>query len=96
MRHIFSALALALALAAAAQAAPPEWVAAKVVKVEPERSRVTLDHARIKSIDMEPMVMPFKVEKGVDLKAFKAGDKVRFRVANKDDHLIVEAMEKSK
>jgi Cu/Ag efflux protein CusF len=32
----------------------------------------------------------------VDLKAFKAGDKVRFRVANKDDHLVVEAMEKSK
>ncbi len=94
MRRLF--FALAMAVAAAAQAAPPEWVAAKVVKVDEERSRMTLDHARIKSIDMEPMVMPFKVEKGVDLKAFKAGDKVRFRVANKDDHLVVEAMEKSK
>jgi Cu/Ag efflux protein CusF len=94
MRHWF--LAAALAVGFAAQAAPPEWVAAKVVKVEPERSRVTLDHERIKSIDMEPMVMPFKVEKRVDLKPFKAGDKVRFRVAIKDDHLVVGAMEKAR
>jgi Cu/Ag efflux protein CusF len=40
--------------------------------------------------------MPFKVGKGVDLGAFKAGDKVRFRVLNKEDHLVVEAMEKAK
>jgi hypothetical protein len=32
----------------------------------------------------------------VDLQAFKAGDNVRFRVANKDDHLVVEAMEKAR
>jgi Cu/Ag efflux protein CusF len=93
MRHWIFAAALAFGLAA--QAAPPEWVAAKVVKVESERSRVTLDHERIKSIDMEAMVMPFKVEKAVDLNPFKAGDKVRFRVASKDDHLVVEAMEKA-
>jgi Cu/Ag efflux protein CusF len=94
MRRLFFSLALALGFAA--QAAPPEWVAAKVVKVEPERSRVTLDHERIKSIDMEAMVMPFKVEKAVDLKGFKAGDRVRFQLANKDDHLVVQAMEKAK
>ena len=40
--------------------------------------------------------MPFKFEKTVDLKPFNAGDKVRFWVANKDDHLVVEAMEKAK
>ncbi|TWO72995.1 copper-binding protein [Caenimonas sedimenti] len=94
MRHLFFAAALALGFAA--HAGPPEWVAAKVVKVEPERSRVTLDHERVKSIDMEAMVMPFKVAKAVDLKPFKAGDKVRFRLANKDDHLVVEAMEKAR
>jgi Cu/Ag efflux protein CusF len=94
MRHWL--LAAALLGAAGAHAAPPEWVMAKVVKVDPERARVTLDHARIKSIDMEPMVMPFKVEQGVDLKRFKPGDKVRFTVANKDDHLVVQAMEKAK
>jgi Cu/Ag efflux protein CusF len=94
MRHWLFAAALAMGVGA--HAAPPEWVAATVVKVEPERSRVTLDHARIKSIDMEPMVMPFKVESAVNLKAFKPGDKVRFRVANQDDHFVVQAMEKAK
>lgn len=89
-------LAAALAWACAAQAEPPEWTSAKVVKVDPERSRVTLDHAAIKSIGMEAMVMPFKVEKAVDLGAFKPGDKARFRVADKDGHLVVEAMEKVK
>jgi Cu/Ag efflux protein CusF len=89
-------LLAALALAGAVHAAPPEWVAAKVVKVEPERARVTLDHERIRSIRMEAMVMPFKVEKRVDLKQFKPGDKVRFTIANKDDHLVVDAMEKAK
>ena len=93
MRHWFVAVALS---GAAAVAAAPEWVGAKVVSVDMKRSRVTLDHAFIKSIDMAPMVMPFKVEKGVDLTAFRPGDKVRFTVVQKDDHLVVQAMEKAK
>ena len=94
MRNWF--FAAALLGAAAAHAAPPEWVAAKVVKVDPERSNVILDHARIKGIGMEAMVMPFKVERRVDLKRFKPGDQVRFTVASKDDHLVVQAMEKAR
>ena len=94
MRHWL--LAAALSGAAAVHSAPPEWVAAEVVKVDPGRSRVTLDHARIESIDRQAMVMPFKVDRGVDLKRFQPGDKVRFTVANKDDHLVIQAMEKAK
>ena len=88
--------AAGMALALSAQAASPEWVAAKVMTVDPARSRVTLAHERIPSIDMDAMTMPFKVRKGIDLKRFKPGDKVRFQVANKDDHLTIEAMEKAK
>lgn len=77
-------------------ATPTEWIGAKVVRADPERSRVTLDHEFIKSVDMMPMVMPFKAEKSVDLRTFKAGDKVRFKVANKGDHLVIEAMEMAK
>ncbi len=94
MRHLL--FAAALSWGCAVQAAAPEWVAAKVVKVDPGRSRVTLDHAPIKSIDMEAMVMPFKVEKNVDLRAFKPGDKVRFQISNKEDHLIIVTLEKAK
>lgn len=94
MKHLL--IAAALFGAVAVHAAHHEWVAAKVVKVDAERSRVTLDHARIKSIDMDAMVMPFKVEAGVELRRFKPGDRVRFTFANKDDHLVVQAMEMAK
>lgn len=87
-------VAAALALAGAASAAPPEWVDAEVIKVEPKRSRVLLKHEEIKSIGMGAMTMPFKTGKAVDLRRFKPGDKVRFTVVNKDDHLVVDAMEK--
>ena len=93
MKHWLLAAAL---LGATAFAAPPEWVAAKVVKVDAGRHRVTLDHEFIRSIDMAPMVMPFKVDRSVDLKAFQPGDKVRFVVATQDDHLVIQAMEKTK
>ena len=85
MRHWL--LAAALSGAVAAHAVPPEWVAAKVVKVDTGRSRVTLDHAYIKSIDMAAMVMPFKVDAGVDLKRFKPGDKVRVRTEHIPGHV---------
>ena len=94
MRVFFFAPTLALCLAA--HATPAEWVGAKVVTADPERSRVTLDHEFIKSVNMMPMVMPFKAEKSVDLRGFKAGDKVRFRVVKKVDHLIIDAMEMAK
>jgi Cu(I)/Ag(I) efflux system protein CusF len=90
------AFAFALASASAAWAVAPDWTRAVVVKVEPERARVILKHELIKSIGMEAMTMPFKADPKVDLKQFKAGDKVRFTVSNKNDHLVVEAMEKAK
>jgi Cu/Ag efflux protein CusF len=85
--------AAALLGAALSHAASPEWVPARVVKVDPERSRITLDHQPIRSIDMPAMVMPFKVDPALDLRRFKPGDKVRFTVTNKDDHLSVSALE---
>ena len=73
--------------------AAPDWTRAVIVKVEPEKDRVVLNHQRIKSIGMEPMVMPFKVANGAALAAFKPGDKVRFTVIEKNDHLVIDAIE---
>ena len=73
--------------------AAPDWTRAVIVKVEPEKARVILNHQRIKSIGMEPMTMPFKVSNGDSLVAFKPGDKVRFTVINKTDHLVIDAIE---
>jgi Cu/Ag efflux protein CusF len=76
--------------------AAPDWTRASIVKVEAEKSRVVLKHQRIKSIGMEAMTMPFKVSEGVKLTTFKAGDKVRFTVAEQNDHLVIDAMEVAK
>jgi Cu/Ag efflux protein CusF len=73
--------------------AAPDWTRAVIVKVEPEKARVVLNHQRIKSISMEPMTMPFKVANGAALAAFKPGDKVRFTVIEKNDHLVIDAIE---
>ena len=73
--------------------AAPDWTRAVIVKVEPEKARVVLNHQRIKSIGMEPMTMPFKVVNGAALVTFKPGDKVRFTVIEKNDHLVVDAIE---
>ena len=88
-------LTAALALVQTAHAGPP-WIAAKVVKVEPEKSRVVLDHQRIELVKMDAMTMPFKVLPGVKLDGFKPGDKVRFMVELQNDHLVIDAMELAK
>lgn len=83
---------IAFACTASAWAAP-DWTRARIVKVDAERSQVVLKHQRIKSIGMEAMTMPFKVAEGVNLVPFKVGDKVRFTVAEQNDHLMINAIE---
>ena len=73
--------------------AAPDWTRAVILKVEPEKARVVLNHQRIKSIGMEAMIMPFKVANGAALATFKPVDKVRFTVIEKDSHLIIDAIE---
>jgi Cu/Ag efflux protein CusF len=63
------------------------------VKAEPEKARVLLNHQRIKSIGMEPMTMPFKVSNGATLVALKPGDEVRFTVIDKNNYLVIDAIE---
>jgi Cu/Ag efflux protein CusF len=79
----------ALAPAYAQTAAKPELVRAKVIKIDAARGKVTLDHAPIKSIKMEAMVMPFKVKDPAMLASLKAGDTVSFSVAVVDDDLLI-------
>lgn len=83
----------ALACAGLAWAEPP-WVHASVVRVDPERARIILNHERIPRINMDAMTMPFKVAEGVALGAFKPGDTVRFTFVERNDHLVIDALER--
>lgn len=78
MKHRLWALWLACTTSAWAV---PDWTQADIVKIEPERARVTLYHQPIKSIDMEAMTMSFRV-----------GHKVRFTVTEANGHLVVDQM----
>jgi Cu/Ag efflux protein CusF len=76
--------------------AAPDWTQAKIVRIYPERAQIILKHQRIKSIDMDAMTMPFKVDGAVQLETFKEGQKVRFTVTEKNNHLVIDQMEHAK
>jgi Cu(I)/Ag(I) efflux system periplasmic protein CusF len=76
--------------------AAPDWTQARIVKIESEKVRITLNHQPIKSIGMEAMIMPFKVDTKVSLEPFKVGQKVRFTVTEENSHLVVNEMERIK
>ncbi|MES2958064.1 MAG: copper-binding protein [Pseudomonadota bacterium] len=77
-------------LLAAATAAPAESLThAEVRQIDTVRNQITLKHARIKSINMAAMTMPFRVKDATLLKAVKVGDKIRFAVEEVDGHLVV-------
>ncbi|MES2511790.1 MAG: copper-binding protein [Pseudomonadota bacterium] len=69
--------------------AQPEKVQGEVMAIDMSRSRITLKHARIKSIGMDAMTMPFKVSDAAMLGPLKPGDKVQFSVAMHNDELLI-------
>ncbi len=87
-------LILAAALACASPAwAATEWVRGEVVRLDPARSRIILNHAPIKIVKMAAMTMPFKVKDAAVLAPLKVGDKVRFEVLEHDSELVVQRIE---
>ena len=76
--------ALAHQPAAAASASAPaaaDFASGEVRKVYPDAGQILLKHGEIKSLDMPPMSMVFKVKDKALLDRVKVGDKVRFKAA---------------
>lgn len=71
----------AAAPASAAAAAAADFASGEVRKVYPDAGQILLKHGEIKSLDMPPMSMVFKVRDKALLDRVKAGDKVRFKAA---------------
>lgn len=80
----------------AAAWADGEWVAAKVVAIDAERGRVTLQHGPIRSVKMDAMTMRFKVADRALLAPYRAGDRVRFAFVVRDDEIVVSRIERAK
>jgi Cu(I)/Ag(I) efflux system protein CusF len=69
------------AAAPASAAAAADFATGEVRKVYPDAGQILLKHGEIKSLDMPPMSMVFKVKDKALLDRVKPGDKVRFKAA---------------
>jgi Cu/Ag efflux protein CusF len=86
-------LCTAAALAMALPALASDLTDAEVRKVDKDGARLTLKHAEIRSLDMPPMTMVFRVRDKAWLDTVKAGDKVRFKAVNEGGQYVVTALE---
>ncbi len=91
-RLLFALAAFALATPLFAQA--PD-VAGEVTKIDRSQNRLTLRHAEIKSLDMPPMTMVFRVRDPKALEGLAVGDKVRFAAEKLDGNYTVTAIQKA-
>ncbi|MBH2016494.1 MAG: copper-binding protein [Burkholderiales bacterium] len=82
-------LAAGLTLSVAAWA---QSVDGTVEKVDAEAGKVTLRHGEIKSIDMPPMKMAFRVADPAWLKTLQVGDKVKFDAAKVNGQFTITAL----
>ena len=64
----------------------------EVRRVDKATGKITLRHGELKQLDMPPMTMVFEVSDKAMLDSVKAGDKVKFKVINKDGKMIVTEM----
>ena len=92
MNHILKTLAafatgLLLSATVAAQT-----VDGTVEKIDVDAGKVTLRHGEIKSIDMPPMKMAFRVADPKWLQTLQVGDKVKFDAAKVNGQFTVTAI----
>jgi Cu(I)/Ag(I) efflux system protein CusF len=86
------AAAVLLSIAALAQ---PATVDGEVTRVDKAGARVTLKHAGIRSLDMPPMTLAFRVADPKMLDNVNVGDKVRFAAEKAGGGYTVTALVKA-
>lgn len=91
MKNWITAATLGLAsLAVHAQAYDGE-----VRKIDKPQAKITLRHGELKSLDMPPMTMVFRVSSPALLDKVAVGDKVKFDVAKVDGNYTITAISKA-
>jgi Cu/Ag efflux protein CusF len=74
-------------------AASAELADGEVRRVDRETRKITLRHGEIKSLDMPPMTMVFRVSDDALLEKLKPGDRVRFNAQLVDGNYTVTRIE---
>ena len=86
---------LALALLPAAAWAQTPTVAAEVMKIDKAGGRLTLKQGEIKSLDMPPMTLTWRLSQPRLLDDLTVGDRVRFVGARIDGQYTITALAKA-
>ena len=98
LSNILRALTLALSaacLALAVGAQNADLSEGEIRKVDQEGGKVTLAHGEIKSLDMPPMTMVFRVRDAKLLDELVPGDRVRFAAERIDGSYTVTSLSKA-
>ena len=66
----------------------------QIVKIDEKALRLTLKHGEIKSLDMGPMTMSFRVSEAALLKGLQVGDRIHFRAEKEGDDFVITHLEK--
>lgn len=66
----------------------------EVRRIDKAQSKVTLKHGEIKSLDMPPMTMVFRVKEARLLEGLAVGDKVKFTAEQVDGQYVVTTLRK--
>ncbi len=85
----------AAALATTAALAVAQSAEGEVRKIDKAQGKITLKHGEIKSLEMPPMTMVFRVQDAAMLDRVAVGDKVRFDAAKVDGNYTVTAISKA-
>ena len=87
---------MAVVLALAATGALAQLAEGEIRKVDKDAQKLTIKHGEIKSIDMPPMTMVFRVKNAQMLEAVKPGDKVKFEAQKEGGQYVVTTIERAK
>ena len=96
-QHLFTAAALATltALSPASWAQSNGLADGEVRKVDLAAAKVTLKHGEIKSLNMPPMTMAYRVRSPQLLEGVSVGDRVRFEAERIDGNFTITALAKA-
>ncbi len=93
MKRIITTFLATLLVAGAAWATDADG---EVRRIDKSQAKITLKHGEIKSLDMPPMTMVFRVKDPKWLDRLAVGDKVRFKAVNDAGTFTVTEIEAAK
>jgi len=92
MRRTLTTLLAGLLVAGAAWATDADG---EVRRIDKAQAKITLKHGEIKSLDMPPMTMVFRVKDPKWLDGLAVGDKVKFSAAQENGQYVVTGLVKA-